>query len=65
MLDLRYHAREIHFIMLNNKRQAVQQAAAAHRANLQKSLEHRIQIARATGNERLVRQLEEEASYLR
>lgn len=51
--------------MLNNKRQAVQQAAAAHRANLLKSLEHRLEMARANGNERLVRQLEEEASYLR
>ncbi|MGB3241056.1 MAG: hypothetical protein WBB29_22415 [Geitlerinemataceae cyanobacterium] len=51
--------------MLNNKRQAAQQAAAAHRDNILKALEHRLEMARANGNERLVRQLEEEASYLR
>lgn len=51
--------------MLNNKRQAAQQAAAAHRANLLKSLEHRLEMARAKGDDRLIRQLEEEASYLR
>jgi hypothetical protein len=52
--------------MLNNKRrQAAQQAAEAHRANLLKALRHRLEIARANGDERLVRQLEEEASYLK
>ena len=46
----------------NNK---VQKAAAAHRDSLQKSLEHRLEVARANGDENLIRQLEQEASYLR
>jgi hypothetical protein len=46
----------------NNK---VQKAAAAHRDSLQKSLEHRLEVARANGDEDLIRQLEQEASYLR
>ncbi len=47
---------------LNNK---AQKAAAAHRDNLRKSLEHRLEVARANGDETLIRQLEAEASYLR
>lgn len=42
----------------------VQKAAATHRATLQKLLEHRLEVARANGDEALIRQLEKEASYL-
>ena len=45
----------------NNKAQG---AAAAHRANLQKNLEHRLEVARANGDEALIRQLQQEANYL-
>jgi hypothetical protein len=50
-----------------NKRQnnKAQNAAAAHRDSLQKNLQHRLEIARANGDEVLIRQLEAEASYLR
>ncbi len=40
------------------------EAAQAHRENLRKNLEHRLEIARSQGNETLVRQLEDEARYL-
>lgn len=43
--------------------QRFQQAAAAHRANIQKSLEHRLQVARAKGDAQLIRQLEAEKQY--
>jgi hypothetical protein len=48
-----------------NRLNQLQQAAAAHRNNLQKNLEHRLDVARANGDETLIRQLEAEASYLR
>lgn len=51
--------------MNHNRTAQVQQAAAAHRANLRKILEHRLDVARAKGDETLVRQLEQEAHYLR
>lgn len=45
----------------NNK---VKDAAAAHRLTLQKNLQHRLEVARANGDEALLRQLEQEANYL-
>lgn len=41
-----------------------QNLAAAHRANLKKNLEHRLEVARAKGDETLIRMLEQEASDL-
>lgn len=49
--------------MIKNRQQAAKQASEAHRVNIQKSLEHRLQVARANGDEKLVRQLESEMSY--
>jgi len=49
--------------MNRNMRGKVQKAAEAHRVNIQKSLEHRLEVARAQGNEQLVRQLEAESNY--
>lgn len=43
--------------------QRFQQAAETHRTNIQKSLEHRLQVAKANGDERLIRQLEAEKNY--
>ncbi len=51
--------------MNKNRHNQVQQAAAAHRDNLQKNLAHRLEVARANGDETLIRQLEAEANYLR
>jgi hypothetical protein len=50
--------------MNKNCQQAMNNAVTAHRESLRKNLQHRLEIARAQGNEKLVRQLEAEASYL-
>lgn len=52
------------FTVNRNRNPQAQKAAAAHRATLQKLLEHRLEVARAKGDETLIRQLEQEASYL-
>lgn len=44
--------------------EALKEAAANHRQSLIKSLEHRLEVARAKGDETLIRQLEAEARYL-
>lgn len=49
--------------MNRNRQQAVKQAAEAHHQNIQKSLQHRLEVAKAKGDENLVRQLEAEWSY--
>lgn len=51
--------------MNRNHLDKVRKAASAHRDTLQKNLEHRLEVARANGDEALIRQLEAEASYLR
>lgn len=51
--------------MLNKKRQEkVTKAAEAHRVTLHKNLQRRLEVARASGDENLLRQLEAEASYI-
>ena len=50
--------------MNTNRLNKSQNLAAAHRANLKKNLEHRLEVARAKGDETLIRMLEQEASYL-
>ena len=52
------------FPVNNNRNNKAQTAAATHRATLQKLLEHRLEVARAKGDQTLIRQLEQEASYL-
>lgn len=49
--------------MNRNLHSKAKQAAAAHRVNIQKSLQHRMEVARAQGDENLVRQLEAEINY--
>ena len=49
--------------MNRNRIQSFRQVSEIHRANIQKSLEHRLQVARANGNEILIRQLEAEKNY--
>jgi hypothetical protein len=50
--------------MNKNRQEILKQAASIHRESLRKSLEHRLEIARANGDDKLIRQLEAEASYL-
>jgi len=52
-------------VMNRNRQQVAKQAAEAHRLNIQKSLEHRLEVARANGDENLVRQLEAEINYIK
>ncbi len=51
--------------MNKNRQQTLTQAASAHRETLRRNLQHRLEVARAQGNEALIRQLEAEALYLR
>lgn len=47
-----------------NRQEILKKAASAHRESLLRSLERRLENARAKGDENLVRLLEAEASYL-
>lgn len=49
--------------MRTNRLQRFQSAALTHRANIQRSLEHRLEVARAKGDENLIRQLLAESNY--
>lgn len=49
--------------MKRNTLQRFQLGAKTHRANIQTSLEHRLEVARAKGDENLIRQLEAEQNY--
>ena len=48
---------------MNNNTQQRLQAVANHRANIQRILQHRLEVARAKGDQTLVRQLEAESNY--
>jgi len=49
--------------MSQSRLQIARKAKETHRVNIQKNLEHRLQVARSQGNESLVRQLEAEMKY--
>ena len=50
---------------MNNQRQkTLKNAHLSHRESMRKSLNVRLEAARANGNEKLVKQLEAEAKYL-
>lgn len=51
------------FAMNRNRQQLAKQAAEAHRVNIQKNIQHRLEVAKAQGDERLIRQLEAELNY--
>lgn len=51
-------------IMNKERQQTITQTTQAHRANLQKNLQRRLEAARAKGDETLLRMLEAEANYL-
>ena len=42
------------------RRHLLREAAEAHRVNIQQSIQHRIDVARSQGNDRLLQQLEDE-----
>ncbi|MFB8787478.1 MAG: hypothetical protein U7123_01160 [Potamolinea sp.] len=50
--------------MNKNLKNKAENSAAVRRDSLQKNLEHRLEVARAKGDETLIRQLEQEANYL-
>lgn len=45
---------------LTARRHLLREATEAHRINIQQSIQHRIEVARAQGNDHLLRQLEDE-----
>lgn len=49
---------------MNNRQETFKKAALNYRQSLRRSLELRLESARAAGNNKLVRQLEAEANYL-
>ncbi|MBW4615623.1 MAG: hypothetical protein KME21_20570 [Desmonostoc vinosum HA7617-LM4] len=49
--------------MNQSRLQIARKAQQTHRANIQRSIEHRLQVARAQGNEKLIRQLEAEMKH--
>ncbi len=50
--------------MNKNRQETLTKAAAAHRETLRKNLQHRLEVARSQGDDKLVHQLEAEAAYL-
>ena len=46
------------------RQETLRQVAAAHRASIERSLQHRLEVARAKGDENLIRLLEAEAKYI-
>ena len=50
--------------MNRNRQEKLAKAALTYRESLRKNLEHRLEAARAQGDDKLVRQLEAEANYL-
>lgn len=51
--------------MNNNRQEILKKANTSHRESMLRSLNIRLEAARANGNEQLVKQLEAEAKYLR
>lgn len=51
-------------IMNNQRQETLKIAYQSHRESMRKSLNNRLEAARAQGNEKLLKQLEAEAQYL-
>lgn len=49
--------------MNRNIQGKAKQAAQVHHASIQRSLQHRMEVARANGDENLIRQIEAEINY--
>ena len=52
------------FTMSKIRQETLKKAAVTYRESLRRSLQHRLEMARTQGNDKLVRQLEAEANYL-
>lgn len=52
-------------MLKNLRRTHRQQSHQAHQKALRKDLEHRLAVAKTQGNQSLIRQLKDEAHYLR
>ena len=50
--------------MNKNRQETIKNAAINYRQSLKRSLQLRLEAARAAGNDKLVRQLQAEANYL-
>jgi hypothetical protein len=50
--------------MNNNRKEIIKNASLSHRESMRRSLNSRLEAARAKGNDKLVKQLEAEATYL-
>ena len=48
---------------MDNNQQYLRQALNNHQLSIQKSLQHRLEVARAKGDQNLLRQLEAESQY--
>ncbi|MEC4811877.1 MAG: hypothetical protein SAK29_01130 [Scytonema sp. PMC 1069.18] len=49
--------------MRRNRLEVTNQAREAHKLNIKRTLEHRLNVAREKGDENLIRQLEAEMKY--
>ncbi|MBP5976379.1 MAG: hypothetical protein KME49_23115 [Brasilonema octagenarum HA4186-MV1] len=49
--------------MIKNRVEVVKKARKTHQLNIIRSLQHRLEVARAKGDDSLVRQLEAEMKY--
>ncbi|WP_192881547.1 MULTISPECIES: arginine synthesis PII-interacting regulator PirA [unclassified Nostoc] len=49
--------------MSQNRLRAVNAAKEVHKRNIQKNIEHRLEVAKARGDQRLIRQLEVELKH--
>lgn len=51
-------------IMNNKRKEIIKNASLSHRESMRKSLNNRLEAARANGNKQLIEQLQAEAKYL-
>ena len=51
-------------IMNRKRKEIIKNTSLSHRESMRKSLNNRLESARATGNSKLIEQLEAEAKYL-
>ncbi|PAX51025.1 hypothetical protein CK510_27090 [Brunnivagina elsteri CCALA 953] len=56
------NSKEVKF-MIHNRVEAAKKAQEAHKQNILRSLEHRLEVARAKSDDNLVRQIEAEIRY--
>lgn len=55
---------KVKLMNITRKTQMIANAGQAYKDTLRKNLEHRLEVARSQGNQKLIEQLEKEAAYL-